>query len=156
MLADHDGRAALAREAADELEQRHRTVGVELGRGLVQQEQQRGLQRERRREADALQLAARELRDLAVGEVLGADGCESRTRAPLDLGGRRARVLDAERDLGQDAAEHDLVLGILEERRDRSGELGGPRPPGVAAADLDACLRNGRRESAARARRARG
>ena len=55
----------------------------------------------------------------------------------LDLVGWRARVLDAERHLGQHAAEHDLVIGILEERRHRPGELGGSRPPRVVARDLD-------------------
>ena len=69
--------------------------------------------------------------------MAGADGVERRPRAVLDLGGRRPGVLDAERDLGQHTAEHDLVLRILEERRHRSSELGGPRPPRVVAVDLD-------------------
>ena len=36
------------------------------------------------------------------------------------------------------AREHDLVLGILEERRDGSREVGRPRAPRVVAGDLDA------------------
>ena len=68
----------------------------------------------------------------------GAHLVERRPRTPLDLAGRSARVLDAERHLGEDAVEDDLVLGILEERGDGAGELGRPRAPGVAAADLDA------------------
>ena len=136
LLADHDGRAALACEPPHEFEQRARAALVELGRGLVEEEQS-GLERERRREAHALQLAAGELRDVAAGEVGGADGLECRPRARLDLDGRRPGILDAERDFGEHAAEHDLVLRILKQRRHRPRELGGSRPPRVVAAHLD-------------------
>ncbi len=57
-----------------------------------------------------------------------------------DLARRRADVLEPERDLRLDAAEHDLVLGILEDGRDGAGELGGARAARVEARDLDAAL----------------
>ena len=41
-----------------------------------------------------------------------------------DLGGRDAEVLEPESDLVRDDRHHDLVLGVLEDRRDRAGELG--------------------------------
>ena len=53
---------------------------------------------------------------------------------------RRADVLEAECDLVRDPPEDDLVLRILEERRDASGKLGRARAPGVAAVDLDRLL----------------
>ena len=74
----------------------------------------------------------------ARARCAGAHGVESRQRAALDLPRRRARILDAEGHLGQDAAEDDLVLRILEEGGDGAGELGRSGPPRVAAADLDA------------------
>ena len=40
-------------------------------------------------------------------------------------------------DLVRDAGEDDLVLGILEDGRDRAGQLGRPCVARVAAADLD-------------------
>jgi hypothetical protein len=124
-------------QAPHQLEQRSRTVGVELGRGLVQQEQV-WLESKRRCEADALQLAAGQLGHTPPRQVAGAHGVESGQRSALDLPRRRARILDAEGHLGQDGTEDDLVLRILEEGGDGAGELGRSGPPGVAAADLDA------------------
>jgi hypothetical protein len=43
-----------------------------------------------------------------------------------DLGFWRAQILEPERDLVLDEGHHDLVLGVLEDRRDRSGKVGGP------------------------------
>ena len=69
--------------------------------------------------------------------------CDAPTsaRAPRDprpdLLGRHADVLETERDLVLDARHHDLVLGILEHRRDGPGELGGAVRARVEAADLD-------------------
>ena len=71
-------------------------------------------------------------------EMRGADRGERPSRARADQLRRRADVLQPERDLGGHAREHDLVLGILEERRDGSREVGRPRAPGVVAGDLDA------------------
>ena len=85
-----------------------------------------------------MQLAARQLGHSPLRQVRSAHVLERRPRTPLDLAGRSAGVLDAERHLGEDAVEDHLVLGILEERRDRAGELGRPCASRVAAADLDA------------------
>ena len=57
-----------------------------------------------------------------------------------DLRGRRAEVLEPERDLVLDAAEDDLVLGVLEQRGDLVGEVGRAEAAGVAPGDLDAAL----------------
>ena len=133
LLGDDDRAAVRARV----LEERLGGVAVELRRRLVEQQQLR-LERERRREADALQLAARELRDGTLREVLGTDRGKRRERARHDLRRRRAEVLEPERHLGEHARQHDLVLGLLEQRRDRAGELGRARRARVAAADDDA------------------
>ncbi len=136
LLGDDDARVAAERE----LEERLRPRGVELRGRLVEQQQLR-LERERRGEADALQLAAGDLghaprrRSPAMPTAASA-----RCTRGQDRLGRGADVLEPERDLGGDAPEDDLVLRILEDRRDRSGELGRPRAARVAAGDLDAAL----------------
>ena len=48
-----------------------------------------------------------------------------------------ADVLEAELELVLDAGHHDLVLGILEDGGDRSGQVARPCRPRVAAPDLD-------------------
>ena len=48
-----------------------------------------------------------------------------------DLGRRHAEVLEPEGDLVPDERHHDLILGILEDRRGRPGECGRPQPAGV-------------------------
>ncbi len=106
------------------LEERLRGVAIELRRRLVQQQQLR-LERERGRKAHALQLAAGQLGDRALGQMFRTDDRQRLEHARLDLARRHAEVLQPERDLGRDAREDHLVLGILKERRDRSGELGG-------------------------------
>ena len=131
LLGEDDRRTDVERM----LEEGLRALGIELRRRLVEQQQLRS-ERERRREAHTLQLAARELRDAAGGEVRRPDRVERVRHALRDLTRRRADVLEAERDLRLDAAEHDLVLGILEDGRDGAGQLGGPRAARVAARDL--------------------
>src|SRR6266545_1661818 len=132
LLGDNDRTALCARV----LEQRLGRIAVELGRRFVE-EQQLWLERERRRKADSLQLAAGQLGDRSLGEMLGADHRERRERARHDLRRRRPEVLQPERHLGQRAGQHDLVLRLLEERRDRARELGRSRRPRVAPADDD-------------------
>ena len=51
---------------------------------------------------------------------------------------RRADVFERKRNLGVDAPEDDLVLRVLEDRRDGSGELGGTRTARIAARHLNA------------------
>ena len=117
-------------------EERLGAVGVELGRRLVEQQELR-LERERRGEADALQLPARELDRAPVARCDAPTSAERRGDLRPDLLRRDGDVLEPERDLVLDARHHDLVLGILEDRRDDPRELGGPVRPRVEAADLD-------------------
>ena len=133
LLRDDHGCAARERV----LEERLRALRIELRRRLVE-EQQLGLERERRREADALQLAAGKLRDAAAGQVRGTDGRQRSLRARQDRLRRHADVLEPEGDLRLDLREDDLILRILEDGRDRARELRRMRVARVAAGDLDA------------------
>jgi hypothetical protein len=132
LLCEDDGDA----EILDLVEEPLGRLGVEL-RGRLVEEQQPGPQSERGREADALQLAAGELRRLPAREVGGADGVERLERLRPDLRGRRAQVLEPERDLVLDPGHHDLVLGVLEDGGDGPDEVGRPGTARVEAADDD-------------------
>ena len=79
----------------------------------------------------------------------------SSTRGQISSGGD-ADVLEAERDLVRDLGHHDLVLRVLEDRRDDAGELRRSCLARVDPADDAPCRRRRRRGSAARDRRARG
>ena len=70
--------------------------------------------------------------------MLGADECERLLDPRPDLGRLGADVLEPERDLVRDPRHHDLVLGVLEDRRDGSRELRRARLARVDAADDDA------------------
>ena len=135
LLGDDDRRAQLARQ----VENRLGSLGVELGGRLVQ-EQQRGPDGKDGRETDTLQLAGRERLGTALCEPRDAGIGERAVDAGPDLCRRRAEVLEPERDLVLDAAEDDLVLGVLEERRDLVGEIGRAEAAGVASGDLDPAL----------------
>ena len=135
LLREDDGHA----ETGGQPDERVRSLGIELGGRLVEQKQLR-LERERGRQADALQLTGRELRDTPLEQMLGPERGEGRAHPRRDLDRRSADVLDAEGDLVLDAAEDDLVLRILEDGGDDAGEVGRPRPARVLSADLDASL----------------
>ena len=135
LLGDDDAGIAAERE----LEERLRPRRIELRGRLVEQEQLR-LERERRGEADALQLAARDLGHASRAELRDADCGERRVDTRQDRLRRRADVLERERDLGVDAPEDDLVLRVLEDRCDGSCELCRTRAARVAARHLDAAL----------------
>ena len=135
LLGNDDRRAKLARQ----VENRLGSLGVELGGRLVQ-EQQRGPDRKDGRETGALQLAGREGLGAALGEPRYACICERAVDAGPDLCRRRTEVLEPERDLVLDAAEDDLVLGVLKERCDLVGEIGRAEAAGVASGDLDPAL----------------
>jgi len=119
------------------LEERIGGTGIELRRRLVEQQQPRP-QCDRRREADTLQLASRELRDRAIGEVFGADCGERLVRAAHDVLRSGPDILEPERDLREHAREDDLLLGVLEDAGHRPGELGRPHCSRVEAGNLDA------------------
>ena len=114
-------------------------LGVELRHRLVEEQQPR-LERERRGEADPLQLAAGELDRLPAPEVERVHRLERALDPGPDLRRRDAEVLEPEGDLVRDDRHHDLVLGILEDRRDGAGELGRARATGVEPGDDDPAL----------------
>src|SRR3989441_7311355 len=120
LLGDQHRRPPLARERARELQEVVGSVRIELRGGLVEQQQPR-LERERRGEADALELAARELDDQPLREVAGADPGEGRVDAGQNFPRRRAQVLEPEGDLVDHACQHDLSLRGLEDSRDTTG-----------------------------------
>ena len=64
--------------------------------------------------------------------------CERALDARPDLGRLGAEVLEPERDLVRDDRHHDLVLRVLEDRRDRARELGRAGRARVEAGDDDA------------------
>ena len=125
------------RQLFDQVEERVGGLGVELRRRLVEQQQLR-LERKRGRERHALQLAPGELTGRAVGEVRRTDRSERLLDARPDLRRLDADVLEAEGDLVRDIVHHDLVLGILEDGRDYTGELRGPRLARVEPGNDDA------------------
>ncbi len=125
-----------ARQLFDQIEERVGGLGVELRGRLVEQQQLR-LERERRCKRHTLQLATGELARRAVGEVRRADERERLIDARPDRRRLDADVLEAEGDLVRDIVHHDLVLGILEDGRDRTRELGGPRLARVEPGDDD-------------------
>ena len=124
MLADHDGRAALAREprtSSSSPRAPPRRAGKWARRAGAVPARARASTRGRRAAA-----RRRRARDSAVRARCAAPSASSAAaRGARSRRGAR-RVLDAERRPRQDAAEHDLVLRVLEERRHRARELGGP------------------------------
>ena len=110
-------------------------------RSRLVEEKQRRLEGEHRGEAHSLELTG--------GERLGADVRPAARHPP-----RRAPRAPAARSrrewsptfsspkaiLARDPAEDDLVLGILEKRRDLAGEVGRAEAAGIEARDHDAAL----------------
>ena len=70
--------------------------------------------------------------------MFGADRGQRAQRPVFDLMRRSPDVLQAERNLVEDPREDDLVLRILEHRRDRAGQASRAVPPRVESRDLDA------------------
>ncbi len=125
-----------ARGPFDVIEERIGGLDVELGRRLVEQEQP-GLERERGREADPLQLAPGELDGAALGEMHRADLGERGVGTRPDSSRIDAEVLEPERHFVLDAGHHDLVLRILKDRGDGARELARAVRSRVETADLD-------------------
>ena len=107
---------------ARQLDRDRRAVRIELGCRLVEQQQPR-LEREHGGEADALELATRELGHPPLGQVPRPHRRQSLGGPRPDPRRRHPEVLEAELDLGGNAGEDDLVLGILEQGRDGPGEI---------------------------------
>ena len=132
MLREHDGRA----EPFDGVEEERRAFGIEL-RGRLVEEQQLRLQRERGCEAHTLELAAGELDRLAPPQMERVHREKRSLDARPDLGRRHAEILEPERHLVRRDRHHDLVLRILEDGRNRAGELGWTCAAGVEPGDDD-------------------
>ena len=101
--------------------------GVELSRGLVEQEG-RGAHREHAREGETLLLPAREPSGVGVGERREPDGVERARHAREDLVDRLAEVLGPEGHVVAGAREHELRIRILQQQAD----------PPATRADLEA------------------
>ena len=91
-------------------------------------------------EAHSLELTGGERLGPAFGQPLGTHLGERGVHPRPDLAGSGPDVLEPEGDLVRDPAEDDLVLGILEERRDLAGEVGRAEAAGIEARDHDAAL----------------
>ena len=126
LLAEHDGGAALTARAAGRAATRSRRP---RGRAAAVGSSSGG------DDGSSASVDARLTRwssppdssaTLRIQQVPGVDRSQCRGRPPFDVLGGRAGVFDPERDLGRDARAHDLILGILEERGDRAGQLGRP------------------------------
>ena len=120
VLGEHDGRT----EPLDGVEEERGAFGIELRRRLVEEQQLR-LQRERRRQADALELAAGELDRLAppADGARPTDASARSTRGQISAGGTPRFSSPNATSFARDR-HHDLVLRILEDGRHRAGELG--------------------------------
>ncbi len=132
LLREDDGGAG----ALDLCEEARGGVGIELRRRLVEQHEPRP-HRQGGGQADPLELPARELVRPPSGQMGGAERVERGVHARPDLLRRRTEVLEPEGDVVAHERHEDLVLGILEDGRDRSREVGRARRARVAAADLD-------------------
>jgi hypothetical protein len=130
VLCQHDRHAAVPVQAHQQAEQLLRRDRVELARRLVQQQQARA-GRQHRGDRDALRLAAGERLGLAPGEVRDARQHQRLLRPQRDLGRVRGEVLQPERGLAIDPAEHDLGLRILEHEPGAAGDLAGAGHPRV-------------------------
>src|SRR5512132_15126 len=120
LLGEQHSRTAVTGEPQGQLNQPLGGLWVELRRRLVEKQELR-LECQRRSEADALQLAARELGHEPLRQMLCADPGEGVERTRFDLLCRGADVLEAERDLVEDAGEDDLVLRVLKKGRNGAG-----------------------------------
>ena len=74
---------------------------------------------------------------LPAGKVLRAHRPERLERSIVDLQRRHPEVLEAELELVLDAGHDDLVLRVLEDARNRAGQVARPCRPRVPPGDLD-------------------
>ena len=121
VLRNHDREAGVGQpaELANEFA---RGVVVELCRGLVEQEHG-GLGGQYRRECNPLPLAARQLVDPPVGEVLRLDAREGGPGGRQNLVGGVAVALEAEGHVAHGLGHHGLCLGVLKQKADALGQL---------------------------------
>ena len=131
MSDENDGEAELAVDVAQQCENGGGRLGIERGGRFVGQEE-RGVGRERARDADALLLPTRELAGISRGLVLKANQPQQRSHPVAALGLRPPRDLERKRDIVGDSLgrqqvevledhadpQADPAQGALAERRD--------------------------------------
>ena len=122
MLDEHDRRPPLLVEPAQQPDELVAGDRVELRGRLVEQHEPRP-PGERRAERDALQLAAGQLVRRAVEQLLDAERERRLLHPARDRARPCAAVLEPEGELGAHRPEHDLRLGVLEQRPGHRGEL---------------------------------
>jgi hypothetical protein len=124
-VVDDDRRGApVRRHPRDRRPDQGRAGGVELGGGLVQQQQSRA-PGQHPGEDESLLLPAGERLGLAVAAVREPDGRQRLVHPRPDLGGRQPGVLQAEGDVVPGPRHDQLAVGVLREQAQPSP--GGPR-----------------------------
>ena len=130
----HDGDLVPVGQLGQHVEHGRFAGGIQAGGRLVEHQHLRP-HRQHRRDGDALLLAARQQQRRTV-PILGQPDRVQRPGQPLlDLSGRDAQILAAERDLVLDAHLHDLALRILEDQADGARQIGHEMLFGVLAED---------------------
>ena len=124
MLGEHDRRAPLLVEPAQQPDELVAGDRIELRRRLVEQHDLRAA-RERGAERDALELAPGELVGRAVQQLADAQGQRGLLHASRDRGRSEAAVLERKGQLGPHRPQDDLRLGILKEAAGDHGDVAG-------------------------------
>ncbi len=113
-MLDHDQRRGVrVEERPDRRDHLADTLRVEIGRGLVQ-EQDAWAHRQRAGQGEPLLLAAGERLGGAIQRHVEPDGVQRRPHARPDLRPRDAEVLAPEGDVVADPGEHDLRIRVLQ------------------------------------------
>ena len=134
MLGQHDRRAARASDAVEHGEQRDRRGLVQM-RGRFVEEEQPGLEGERRGDRDALLLAPGERAERPAVRVAQPDVIERLAHPSRDLGAAEAEALGAERDLIGDPVGDESVERVLEQQGDARRRQVVRRGPGNVVAE---------------------
>ena len=113
MFGEQDGQVARAVQRQDRRDHRLGPRRVELRSRLVQQQQPR-LERQHRRDRDALAFAPGERGQPAVPQVLDPERAQQNFQAPPHLRDGDPVLLHSERDLVLDRLRHGLRLWFLE------------------------------------------
>ena len=135
VLGEHDRRPPLLVEPPQQPDELVAGDGVELRGRLVEQHEPRPAG-ERRAERDALQLAAATARasgGRAARAMPSASAASSTPRATA--AGAAPRFSSGKRELGAHRPQHDLRLGVLEQRAGDRGEVARPVLARVEPAD---------------------
>ncbi len=134
----HDRQAELAVDALQQVEDRTRGFGIERGRRFIRQQYLR-LARQRASDADALLLAAADLRWIAILLRGQPDQIEQRQHGGFDVGTARTGQFERQRDVVEHRARRQQVE-VLEDHADLAACLAqrtGRQQHQVAPADDD-------------------